>query len=299
MMNSKNLVFGILLIFLIGCSGVGTPKEKSVLTDTSHIGVKGVTMSFIKNNPPDVSYTGTPLTAVIELKNEGAAEVVGGTLYLSGYDSNIFNMAPQYQTFDLEAKSKFNTFGGYDTKEFTSGNIYLPRGTDVLDQKFLASACYQYRTTASIPVCIDPDPIAILENEACKVTNPLVSGGQGAPVAVTAVQENAQPGQVGFLLTISNLGDGQVIEQNSLGRCPGELKFNDIDAISYNVKMSNAVATCNPASKVRLSNKQGNLYCTFQLNDASSPAYTSVLEVTLNYGYLSQISKTVKVKSIN
>lgn len=300
-MDKKTVVFAVLfLLVLSGCAGVktGLTKEQAALTDDAHKGTKGVTLDFVKNSPPDIVYTGTPLDLVVELKNEGAVAVSGGTLYLSGYDSRLFNIAPQNINFDLEATTKFNTFGGYDTKTFSAGNIYLPQGSETLAQTFLASVCYNYRTEARIPVCIDPNPTSVLENEACKVTTPVVGGGQGAPVAISAIKEEAAPGRVGFLITISNLGDGTVVDRASLGKCPAELKFNDVDSVSYSARLSGSGGDCKPVGKARLANKQGTIYCTFVLADATSSAYTSVLEVNLDYAYLSQKSKKITVKSL-
>ncbi len=290
----------IVLLLLTGCPGVqlGKPKEQAALVDDAHRGFKGVTINFIKNQPPDIVFTGSPLDIVVELRNEGATPVVGGTLYLSGYDPRLFNIQPREKRFDLEERTKFNTLGGYDTVTFSSGTIYLPQGTESLDQTFLASVCYNYRTEARIPVCVDPNPISVLEAEACRVTNPVVGGGQGGPVAVTAVREDAAPGKVGFLVTITNQGDGTVVDQLSLGKCPAELKFNDVDTVAYSATLSGLGGDCKPVQKTRLANKQGTIHCTFNLADTTSPAYQTILELNLDYGYLSQKSKKVKIKSL-
>ena len=295
-------LFAVFLLVLSGCAGVkfGQTKEQAAaLADLSHVGVKGVTINFVKGQPPDVSFTNTPLDIVVELRNEGAYPVSGGVVSISGYDSQWINLQPQEKIFSLEPKTKFNTFGGYDTAQFSSSNIYLPRGTDTLDQNFLASVCYKYRTESRIPVCIDPNPTSILENEACRVTQSVsgISGGQGGPVSVTAIREDAAPGQVSFLISIANQGDGTVIEQASLSKCPGELKFGDVDNVQYSVKMSGTTGVCKPDYKSRLSNKQGVIQCTFTLTNAVSPAYQTVLEINLDYGYMSQKAKMVKLKS--
>ena len=295
-------LFAVILLVLSGCAGIkmGQTKEQAAaLADLSHVGVKGVTITFVKGQPPDTTFTNTPLDIVVELRNEGAYPVSGGVATISGYDAQWINLQPQQKTFNLEPKTKFNTFGGYDTAQFSSSTIYLPRGTDNLDQNFLASVCYRYRTEARIPVCIDPNPTSVLENEACRVTQavPGIAGGQGGPVSVTAIREDAAPGQVSFLITIANQGDGTVIEQASLGRCPGELKFNDVDNVQYSVKMSGIGGVCKPDYKARLSNKQGTIQCTFTLSDTVSSAYQTVLEINLDYGYMSQKAKTVRIKS--
>jgi hypothetical protein len=300
-MNKYTIAALLMCIVLItGCSGVKTGQTKeqaAAAAQTIHTGFKGVSLEFVRNNPPDTTFTGSPLDVVVELKNEGASPAEG-TLYLSGYDPRLFNIQPQYKEFSLEARSPFNTFGGYDTAAFNAPNIFLPQGTDTLTQNFLASACYQYRTEARIPVCIDPNPNSVLENEACRVQNPSVGGGQGGPVGITAIQEEAAPGRVNFVMTIANQGDGQVVATSSMGKCPSPLNFNDVDTVQYGVRLSGIAGECKPASSVRLANKQGTLYCTFQLSDDSATAYTALLEVNLDYGYLSQKSKQIRIKNL-
>jgi len=301
---SKKIIVLLLasLLVLSACAGVkyGRTKEQAAFVDDAHVGTRGVEIDFVKNNPPNIVYTGSPMDIVVELRNQGATRVEGASLHLSGYDSRLFNIQPKKQeNIGLEPKTKFNTFGGYDTAAFSSNNIYLPSGTESLDQNFLASICYNYRTEARIPVCIDPNPLSVLENEACRVINPVVGGGQGAPVAVTSVREDAAPGKVSFLITVANLGDGNVVNRASLNRCPGELKFNDVDTLTYSVILSGQAGDCKPAGDVKLANKQGNIHCTFNLIDAVSPAYTTVLEVNLDYAYLSQEARQIKIRSIN
>ena len=289
----------LLVLVLSGCQGFkfGQTKEQASAADV-HRGVKGVTMNFVRNAPPDELFEGSPLDILIELRNEGAAEATG-TLYLSGYDATIFPIQPQYTDFTLEARSTFNTLGGYEPKTFSARNVALPSGVDVLNQNFLAYACYNYRTEADIQVCIDPNPLSVLENEVCKPTAPAVGGGQGGPVSITAIKEDAAPGKVGFQITITNQGDGQVIEKNSMNNCPQNLKFNDVDTVYYAVRLQGAQGDCEPKQRARIATgKQGLIYCRFTLSDSNSLAYQSVLEVDLDYGYLSKVSKTIRVKSV-
>lgn len=298
-MKKRTLTILILAVLVLSaCQGfkIGQTKEQAAGADI-HRGFKGVTMTFVRNNPPDELFEGTPIDILVELRNEGAAEATG-TLYLSGYDQTIFPINPQYTDFTLEARSTFNTLGGYEAKTFSARNVALPEGVDILNQNFLAYACYNYRTEADIQVCIDPNPLSVLENEVCKPTAPAVGAGQGGPVGITAIKEDAAPGKVGFQITISNQGNGDVIDKNSMNNCPSNLRFNDVDTVYYSVRLQGAQGECEPRQKTRIANKQGLIYCRFTLSDSTSLAYQSVLEVDLDYGYLSKAGKTIRVKNI-
>lgn len=300
-MRKESIGFLMLVVLVLsGCSGLtfGQTKEQAALTTNAHTGIKGVTMEFVNNAPPSIIFANTPLSVVISLKNEGAAQGVG-TLYLGGYDPYIFNIRPDSWQFNLDPKTNFNTFGGFQSFEFTTDTVALQKGTETLPQTFTATDCYQYTTEVRVPVCIDPNPASLVENKACIVTNPAVGGGQGAPVAVTSIQEQAAPGQVQFRITISNSGDGYVLDQSAVGRCMSNLGYQDIDAVTLSsVALSDFSITCNPSMKIRLANNQGTIDCIAKLHDSTSPAFTSVLALNLNYGYKSQIAKSVQVKSL-
>jgi hypothetical protein len=296
------IVILLFLLVLSSCAGlrVGRTKEQAALAEDVHKGVRGITLDFVRNNPPDVVYTGNPLDIVVEVKNEGAVDVVVGVLHLSGYDPRIFSITPKFKTFNLQGRSRFTTFADTLAISFRSGDIGLPGGTESLNQRFLASVCYPYRTEIRVPVCIDPDPTSVLETEACQVTQfvPGVGGGQGGPVGVTSIREEAAPGRVSFLITVANLGDGVVVDRNSLGRCPDDLKFNDVDNVYYaGITLAGASpVSCKPDTKVTLANKQGTIFCTFNIVDGQ--AFQSILEINLDYGYLSTKTRDIRVRSL-
>lgn len=304
----KRGLMALLMVFLlmvsVGCQlGTGlrvNQKQKEEVSETVYKGVKGLTMQFVKNNPPRVIYTTTPLSIIIELRNQGTHNIANGRLYLSGVDQHIIDITPNQEHFNLEGKSKYNLYGGLDVVAFESRGVNLPRGTDLYEPTILASACYEYKTSASPLVCIDPDPYSALEQEACKVKDISMAGGQGAPVAVTRVEEEAIPGRVNFRIHIANQDTGVVMDNSAytLNKCPGKLQHNDLDTVYYSVRMGNNLGDCNPDDKIKLVDKKGTIYCSFQV-PTSEQAYQTILNIDLMYGYLSQISQRVEIRSIS
>lgn len=294
-----------ILISSVGCQQLGTDqkvkqKEKES-AETVYKGTKGLSMSFVKNNPPKIIYTTTPLNMLIEIKNEGTSNIAGGRLFLSGIDPKIIRLDRQFQTFNVEGKSKYNPSGGINIIEFRSQAIYLPGGTDVYKPTILASACYEYQTQASPLVCIDPNPYSVLEKEACTVKNIPMTGGQGAPVAVTNIEEEAVPGKANFIIHVSNQGGGVVIDKSGYGmqNCPHNLRYEDLDTVYYKVTLSGASGDCRPINKIKLVNGKGTIFCSFSLPSGDAPAYQTVLNIELYYGYLSQISQQIEIRSIS
>lgn len=297
------LLMVFLLVISVGCQNIGrnvNQRERDETGQTVYRGTQGLTMNFIKNNPPQILYTTTPLSIILEMKNEGASDIRNGRLFISGIDPRIVKLDDYTKTFNVEGKSKFNLFGGFETVDFKSQAISLPGGTDIYKPTLLASACYEYKTQASPLVCVDPDPYSALEKEACEVRDIGEAGGQGAPLAVTRIEEEAIPGRVNFRIHVANQGQGVVVDKQgySMNRCPSELQHSDLDTVNYRVTMAGEGGVCKPDNTIKLANGQGTIFCTFD-NLPSGAAYQTILNIELTYGYLSQISQPIEIRSIS
>ena len=52
---------------------------------------------------------------------------------------------------------------------------------------------------ADVVVCIDPDPYSVVqEQKVCNIGDVSVSGGQGAPIAVTRIEEEVGSDKIYF-----------------------------------------------------------------------------------------------------
>ena len=173
----------------------------------------------------------------------------------------------------------------------------LPPGTDELSFNLMVAACYYYETQASLPICVDPDPYGVVIAKAC-IPHAIAAGSQGAPLAITSVQQESLPGKAIFKMTISNSGNGQAYLKDAITHCL-DLKYSDIDRIDYSdikIGTSNLPTTCSPPSPLILVNGKATLTCIF--NIAQNQAFTSTLNLMLNYGYMNTIQKSVKFKKI-
>ena len=258
----KILIFSLILsIFLFGCAQ--KPAEQN--TGLAHTGTQGIVFDFLPNYPPSVVYTpGTGDTGnsiVLEVKNRGAY-TTGAMFYLSGFDPGILSVGSASQAIGtLEGKTPTNTEGGYTQIQFPSYGTFgvnLPQGTDVYPVTLQATACYDYQTKASLPVCVDPDPYGLIKQKACTPRGAAVGGGQGAPVAVTSVEQESLPGKAVFKMRIGNVGGGQVIDRGLSNVCiTSALRYDQLDKITYNVKLAGAGGECKPVTPLRIVNNQG------------------------------------------
>lgn len=329
------VVLLLTILFIAGCTGRGsgfnfrrqsaeTRDDDTPFTTEAHQGTLGLEMRFAKNNPPrNVFFTGsgTPFTAVIELRNRGATIIENGYLYLSGYDRNIIQQAilspsgASYPLqFDIDPVTNFNPEGGFETVEFEHTIINWPPGTDSYRPVFRASACYKYETLANPLVCIDPHPFSsLIEDKPCRVRNKYDFNGQGAPIAITRVEQEGTDEVVHFRIQIQNMQiRGVVYDKDRYnpsfgaeGSCPFDLKYRDINRVYYDPpSFAGDPATkpqlieCKPQSPIRLVDNRAIIFCKFALPDTIEEIYQTPLNIRLHYGYLSFIEQQVTIKNV-
>lgn len=292
----------VALLFLVSCSGLSRSRGQ-VTPYTFHTGTQGMVLEFLPGSPPDRLYEGDPLSIVVKYANKGVYTVEGGMLYVSGYDRSYIPLVPDQQPFNAEGKSVYNPEGLVSSiAEFSAGAVAAPPYVDVFPQTFKVTACYKYRTEASADVCIDPDPLRIQpEDKVCIIHDASISS-QGAPVAVTRVEEDAAKGRVQFKVGISNVGGGMVIASSAgsvpLDRCQADLRQDEIDKVEISAELSGRPLDCTPR-QVRLINGQGIAFCSLFLSDyQSQEAYQTTLNIYLDYGYRNSIAKRVDVMKL-
>jgi hypothetical protein len=170
---------------------------------------------------------------------------------------------------------------------------------------FMLTACYPYQTIATPLICIDPNPLDTTTDKACRVQKVYATGSQGAPVSVESIEAEARPNGMYFRIHISNKAggteqaSGTVFNMNSMGSCPGGLQYRDLNTLTYTAAISGQPLDCEPQShEVRLVNEQATIFCKY-LNMPRVPAFQTPIEIRLQYGYKSSISKMVEIENLN
>ncbi len=306
---NKKVVFLLLLCFilLVGCQQGGEKNPGDFRT-----GTKGISMSFVPNSPPDKFLGDSKLEVAVQVKNEGTTSIensngLGGNIYLSGYDGNIIKFDKNVDGINLlGGRSSYDPVGETDIKEFPA-TITLTQGVDSYRTTIMATACYSYETMAIPMICIDPDPNSInTKQKACTTKNIALSGGQGAPVAVTKVELIPTSEKLRFNIQISNVGGGVVFDKNSQNCDPyssglatkeknvvsvEEVRLANINLLDFNA--------CKPLvdNKISLINNQRTILCELDIASSgiSKSAFTSPLVIRLRYGYTTSISKNIEI----
>ncbi len=299
----------VIAIFLSSCAS----SSKQASTNTNfHTGSQGIQMRFIQDRPPAKIYDQDPsaMQVLVEIQNVGTYTLRGGDLLLSlsGFDRSIIQVpqAPENSmSVALEGRKATFPDGGIDIVSWRSpGSIVLPRNADVYSPTLQVTACYKYRTEAAPVVCIDPTPYAAVnQNDVCSVTDVSVGGGQGAPVAVTSVKPTIYSPSTGkvaqFQIFVQNVGGGDVLSPSGdvLNRCyQKNLKFEDQNKVGITAQMGSSSLSCNPQIINLVEGRGGYTFCTLNIGpQGSDSAYTTPLQITLDYNYRQSITKTVQI----
>lgn len=304
-----------LLFFSFGC----TPETGDTGVDYRK-GTQGIVMNFMADMPPARMYDNMPIDLVVEIRNNGAypqpTSITGwainvisptakgiGTLYLSGFDNTLIaGMPKQISIPKVEGKSPYNPEGGYDVVSF-HGNIinFNSRNIDSYNANFLVTSCYKYETIASQTVCVDPEPYSAKEKtKVCTIPPSYsLSGGQGAPVAVTKIEETVLSNKIQFKIYMKNLGDGKIIDKNRLNiDCPYSLDYTNLNKVYVSGRVSGYSLSCKPGNPILLAKGEGSVICTIPKPVMSKSAYTTPIQIKLEYGYTSSIQRSVEISNI-
>ncbi len=304
----KIIALCLLLFFVSGCQfGLFQRKDTMILPEIK-IGTQGVELFFDPITLPREVYENSKFTMLVTLSNLGAFDVEKGVYSISYEPQYVYlPMGAQQGFYDVRGKSEFMP-GGMEKQ------ISLPFETKTLGPQLQGytttitfNTCYQYQTNAPLIVCIDPDVAGKNPDKVCISRPQTLGGGQGAPVAITAIEPRMIPHDMPerimpeFVLTLKNLGRGSVIasqQYNSAcsGRPLGEEGWNVVDV---SATLSEIPLSCSP-EKIRLK-KEGETKIVCRLEEGIESrlgAYTAPLAVTLDYGYMNSISTQLKIVRI-
>jgi len=285
-----------LMLLIVACVPIDDPNSNVEY----RVGTEGLVVYFGDSPPPKV-YEGSELHLYLELRNRGAFDLESGagTIYLSGFDPGAMdfdgysNGYASQITPEILGKDPYMMDGGYELLDWGGGEVSVPFG-ESYKPTIMATSCYQYQTIATPTVCVISDPGSIIKTDVCRPET-ITLASQGAPVAVTKVEEEIMQQQINFVVTVENVGNGKVINSENMDKCPFNLKHTDINIVEVDMQLSDqGDAVCKPADKkVRLVDGKGIIHCV--INVEMETSYTTPLVITLDYGYSSSVTRQLEI----
>ncbi len=269
---------------------------------------------------------------VIDLQNKGAYDLVGGYLalglerdYLQFGSWNLedkpqfsqIDVAGQRVTFNLLGKSQLDPLGERTVASATVVPLPVDPLTEQHTTTVIVTACYPYSTEASAQICVDTDVYSMkATDKVCKPGTVTLSGGQGAPVAVTSVEERilSSGGEYvrpQFVIHVRNVGRGTVVRTDKVETACSSARLSDEDRAKFfnsvaleelrfsEFSLSGGNFECVPM-EIKLKDGEGFAKCTLksELLSTSRDAYATSLFIRLRYGYFQTIAKDILLERL-
>jgi hypothetical protein len=298
-MNKQKLLLLVIVLVVLrlfsGCSVYDEYYGHSDLNEYWRYGTEGVKVSFLHDD--FIFYDGDYMELQLLMQNKGAYENPQGKVLLSGFDPSIIKIRNEEIPLPEEfyGKSAYNDEGSLYFVEVNEDNVLSLSLGETYEAALQVSACYSYQTIATPTVCLLYEP----EDDYICDQNTLSLTSQGGPMAVTSVEQNYMQDQVRFTVTIAHVGDGTVInayDVDAYDACPFTLTRDHLGYVGVDMEINGlGEPSCVPNNQyVRLNDEgRGIIVCTFTLRGQES--YTTPMDITLDYLYLSTTEQDVFV----
>lgn len=284
----KVILLSAVLLLLVGCGllGGGGGPGKIVLADFKK-GINGLQINKIEGLPGNEFFEGSNFKIGLNLKNTGGYDIYGGEIEIAGFDERYVSIREKKKTLQpIIGKNVGNIEGGFYIEEFQGQALKSLEKAKEYKATYYAIATYDYRSEAQVDVCVNTNLYSDLKlAESCKPQSSISLSGQGAPVAITKVEEIIIPEDLGarvvFKIYVENKGGGYLtspvyLEEVKLGVLGLTCEQNFLD--------------------LEDSNKDDFFICTgYEYEPAS---YTSTLYAGLTYTYKKIEKNSFTIKSI-
>ncbi|MBR9700020.1 hypothetical protein GOV09_06180 [Candidatus Woesearchaeota archaeon] len=317
----KRLLF---LVLLTACSSVPDPGDIILQTGTS-----GIDLKFLEGFSDEV-VEGSSFYSSIEVRNEGFSDVTGGVLVpileqdLMEIESwqlpDGFRLSGNSIFFDLEGKSLAYAKGERQVLGAVMKAREIGDARTKIDSRLAFQLCYAYKTVFSDTLCIDTDPANTRVAEKTCRAKDLTASSQGAPVAITRIEQRVIPTSedtvlIDFTIRIKNKGKGLIVDPLSYGniceaRAVGDpdksllltsLRFSNYE-YSLGDPLSQPYEDEIECQKPRQVKDEYIIHCSITENNAlprSVLTFDTPIVVELLYGYQETISRRVAIVNSN
>jgi len=285
------------LLILTACTG----KEPVQTTGQAFIGgTQGLVVAFeplsIKEGTVFTMFDDDEFSLEVTVKNQGEETIAAGdvTVELIGISPNDFSGVAAWSLTnddELEKISEFNPDGGEETLVFAERAKVANDVVGVQDFTWNANYKYNYKTHIIVDdVCFKED---LKDTRVCVVDEPKTFSVSGAPVTVTAVQEDtAGKGLIALTINIQNIGLGDIT-------LVGEEFDARFDQVGFTVEDDQWDCKAGGTeNKARLYKNTNTATIRCKLKEALKPntLYASPVKLTLEYVYQDLVKETLRVK---
>lgn len=282
----KLMAIVVVLIFLAGCKGSGGGGTSAQYNFKQ--GITELQLTQLENAPPEKVYPNSVFKIVVNVDNQAAYPVERGVVRIIGLDQKYFSFSVLEQNFaTLIGRSLTAPQGEKVYLEFEGESKNLFQNEEQRLANYYLQTEYGSYMDFSDTVCLNPNLYEVYD-AGCKINTKKSYSGQGAPLAVTEMEEIITPGAnagVEFRLKLKNAGQGRVksITLLKTARLGNDELFCYFKGKSESIK------------KIELKQKEqeATLICKKPLTDMNSYETTLIVSFEYEYEYKEQHKMTI------
>ncbi|MCX8147330.1 MAG: hypothetical protein N3D84_02590 [Candidatus Woesearchaeota archaeon] len=322
------LFITLLVLISIVFSGCKLLKDKKTpLIYNYKVGLQSFSLTFLPGMPPDEIYAPekdikSPFQIGLSISNNGAYDIKEGFLALAferdyvrikrwNVESNVtpIGASGERTFFSLKGRSQADPYGEQKVILIDAEALPIEKQLSQHQLVFSLTSCYKYETEASKDACLDTIIGPTTTKKICTVSDLQFSGGQGAPVEVTKVEEKIIQDENSirpqFIIHIKNSGSGEVVDKDKISDACSSIQLNydsfnivSLDEVKFSrYSKSNGAIECSP-EKIKLKEGEGTTRCLLKagLIKPGDESFVAPLTIKLSYGYTQSYSKQMVIK---
>ena len=229
-----------LLLFSLLLVACGEQKENGLDYNFKQ-GIGELQLHFLPSAPPEKIYPNSDFKIIVEVDNQMAYDVEMGKIWLTGLVNDYFEVHPTEMVLQeiltedtvLHGKSLTTPAGEKVYAQFKGHAYQLFLNAEEYTGTYFLKAKYHSRMEFLDTFCVNTHLYAVYDPN-CVVEQKKSYSGQGAPIAISEVEEVLTPGesgQVEFRLKLQNKGSGKIervdVAQATLGGEQIDCEFSE------------------------------------------------------------------------
>ncbi|MBI4152579.1 hypothetical protein HY495_02610 [Candidatus Woesearchaeota archaeon] len=276
----------LMVLFVIGCGG----SDQQTLQKNYKQGYALPTLVIDEQRSPSVFYQNRPFSLTLTLFNRAGYPLQNVKVAIANYDQTFLSIANPQQFFPLiEENNAFNDDNGGRVDLVFAGDVRDLRGAEERREPYRLYASYDSKMEFAPTICVNAARYDVFD-AGCQMPKSKVSfSGQGAPLAVTSMEEIVLSGDVAELelrLRLENKGNGDLknirLGQARLGNTPLACQFK------------NVLENADKSVSFKSNRKDGEVLCTATLTEKSS--YQTALFIEFFYSYELSVARQMTIK---
>ncbi len=272
----SSVVSLFIFLLIVGCS----PSDDNTLQRNFKVGYGELAVVVDEQRSPLTVYQNRPFALFLNLFNRAGYDATAVKISLANYDQTYLQIFTAEQMVPLiEARNAFTDDNGGRADVLFTGDVLSLRDAQEKYSKYRNFFLYQSNMEFASTMCLNPAAYRVFDAGCEMPSRPVSFAGQGAPLAVTQMEEivvgSLDAPELELRFIVENRGRGDVkkvrLGQSRIGNQPLPCQFKSV------IEHTDGSVSFKPGKQ------EGQLICSKTLSDQWS--YQTPLFIEFFYDY--------------